>query len=63
MVERIGMAVDAAALKECQDEDGTEPAPPSRRSDLANTLLWALAAAAITLVFGAVLDVLEAWLP
>lgn len=43
------------------DENGIpEPPRPSRRSDLKDMLLWALAAAAITLVFGTVLNVLEA---
>lgn len=32
------------------------------RTDLKDMLLWALAAAAITLVFAVVLDALEAWL-
>jgi hypothetical protein len=43
------------------DNDGTKP-PTRRRSDLQDMLKWALVAAALTVVFGAVLDVLEAWL-
>lgn len=41
------------------DEAELDSEPP-RRSDLPNMLLWALAAAAITVVFGIVLNVLEA---
>jgi hypothetical protein len=33
-----------------------------RMTDLADMLLWALAAAALTLVFAGVLDALERWL-
>lgn len=44
------------------EDDGAEPPPRTDREDIADMIQWALMAAAITLVFGAVLDVLEAWL-
>lgn len=47
-----------------REEDETEPPRPPRtwRSDLKDMLKWALRAAAITLVFGIVLNVFEALL-
>jgi hypothetical protein len=61
------------AARVCWCGAGARPCPVSmeddsgvpRRSlgwDLKDMLLWALAAAALTVVFGWVLDVLEAWL-
>lgn len=57
-VERKGIEVDRVALEKCRD--GTEPPRTSLRSDLKNMLKWALVAAAITALFGLVLNVLEA---
>jgi hypothetical protein len=42
-----------------EDPDDIEPGP-TRNSDLKDMVKWALVAAGITMVFGAVLDVLEA---
>lgn len=42
------------------DARKAEPPRTTLRSDLKDMLKWALVAAAITLVFGVVLDVLEA---
>jgi hypothetical protein len=47
------------------EDDGDDNEPPRTigwRSDLLDMFKWALAAAALTVVFGWVLDVLEAWL-
>jgi hypothetical protein len=43
-------------------EDDNEPPRKGWRSDLLDMCKWALAAAALTVVFGWVLNVLEAWL-
>jgi hypothetical protein len=43
-------------------EEDDEPPPRTLGSHVLEMFLWALGAAAITLVFGIVLNVLEAWL-
>lgn len=52
-----------AEPRPCACGSDLEPEPPaSRRSDFKDMLKWALVAAAITLVFGTVLNLLDAWL-
>jgi len=57
-VDRVALEVDRSALDYCRE--GLDQPPTSRRSDLADIFRWALVAAAITAVFGLVLNVLEA---
>lgn len=59
-VDRKSFDVDSMALEQCREGLDDDDPRTSLRSDLKDMLRWALRAAAITVVFGIVLNVLEA---